>query len=681
LIQTPAEMFQRELFLFPLCIGGALCSTVNTMMKTPGAELGVPARIGAVGTLLRIVSGETAALIRGEAFRVQIPELIQGRVIVMLKGQEITLEGLPKSLEGKLVTFRVANSGSLPALEIINPPKTTVATTPTIGSNTASGMKQPPTATLLGSEMKPGLLAGTKAQPDAAAVKNRGSGPATVQTPGTKEIPIRKATLTSPIHTITQLKGELRVVVTKTSGKNALLTPIPATVSTIVTKPTATTVKTAHAVAHTKHPETLINRAKAEPIEIRVNNLSAPLKKGEQLLVEINKGRGTKNTQLILKPVDLAAKQSAIATKTTTKVASAIPNNTLLTARVDQRLSNGNIAFQWQGQLFEAPAPPSVRPGDMLLLKNVQGTKAPTLEVIDLVKNLPEKAITLFKQRIAMSEPLSQMLKNLTQPSSTPVTAGDKPLPAPVTSQLATLTTLLENYTVTSDKPLDGNRLASMIRSSGQLYEALLGRETEVGAKPSSLTSQQDIKAVLLKLIEVAQAAERSAGTVRITQAGEQGAARIESQQAINLLAFQQVEPVRIEFPLIMQGMLSAVQMAISMETRGADYEVTQESEESSSDTFNILFALELSQLGNVRVDARITTHSVHATIFSEMNEARHILQEHLTRLTERLETLGFKDIHISTASNSELIEEKKESFSRLELGLPLSKGLLDVTG
>lgn len=646
------------------------------MMKTPGAELGVPARISGAGTLLRIVSGETAALIKGEAFRVQLPDFVQGRVILNLKGQEITIEGLPKSLEGKLLTLRVTNSGSLPALEIINQPKTGGTTTIATGSNIAAGTKQASTASVVAGETKAAALAGANSQPGAALVKNRGG----AQPPSIKDIPIRKATLTSPIHTITQHKGELRVVVTKTSGKTALLTPIPVSNVPIVATPKATTVKTAHAVAHTKHPETLISQTKNEPIEIRINNLSTPLKKGEQLLVEVKTGRAAKNTQLILKSADQVTVQPATAAKATTKAAPVIPNNTLLTARVDQRLANGNIAFQWQGQQFESPAPTSVKAGDILLLKSLQGTKTPTLEVVDLVKNLPEKAITLFKQRIAMSEPLNQVLKSLTQPSSTPATTGDKPLPAPVTGQLAALTTLLENYTVTSDKPLDGARLQSMIHSSGQLHEALLGKETVSGEKTSPLTSHKDIKAVLLKLVEVAQAAEKSTRSVRITQASEQGAARIESQQAINLLAFQQVEPVRIEFPLIIQGMLSAVQMTVSMETR-IDHESDRESEESSQDTFNILFALELSQLGKVKVDARISSHSVHATIFSEINEARHIFQEHLSRLTERLETLGFREIHISTASNSELAEEKKESFSRLELGLPISKGLLDVSG
>lgn len=509
-------------------------------------------------------------------------------------------------------------------------------------------------------------------------------GAAFIQPHTLKDVPVRSATLASSATEFLKNRGEFRVVVTQASGKKAVLTQIPTTASVAESKVKVTTSKTAHAVANVKLPAAIIKQEKAESIQIRVDNLSAPLKKGEQLLVQIKSEAQAKSPELILKTAERIASQPITSQSITSSKADqisrpVIPDNTLLTAKVEQRLSNGRIAFQWQGQQFEAKAPSTVKAGDMLLLKSVQGAKTSSLEVVDLVKNLPDRAITLFKQRIAMSEPLSQVLRNLIQPSS-PASVSERPLPRPVTTQLGALTTLLENYTVTDDKPLDGNRLASMIRNSGQLYEALLGKELQSGDRTAPQATQKDIKAVLLKLFELAQTADRSTRTLRILQASEQGTARIESQQAINLLAFQQAEPIRIEFPLIIQGMLSAVQMAISMEMQ-ADHETGLENEGPSSDTFNILFALELSQLGSVKVDARITRDSVHATIYSEKSEARHLFQEHISRLTERLETLGFKKIQLSTSSGHELVDEKKESFSRLQLGLPISKGLLDVTG
>ncbi len=628
------------------------------MMKTPGIDLGVPARMGAVGMLYRIVSGETAALLKGEIFQLKLPDIIQDRVILNLKGQEITIEGLPKTLEGKVVTFKVTGNGTLPLLELLNP-----------------STKKEPLPQTLSAEIKSAPATAEKTE----------AKPTTVQPLlfNTSNTALRKATLVSPAQTLPQNRTSFKAMVAHTSGKKAVLTALPVTTGITKEPPKATTVKTAHAVANTKFPERLVARENtASPIEIRLNHLAAPLKKGQQLLVEIKHAKTGKHVELLLKPAERTASPPETTPLTRRPSSAPFPSNTLITAKVEQRLSNGKITFQWQGHQLEAAAPSNVKAGDTLLLKTSANQKstapALALEVVDLIRNVPEKATSLFKQRIGMSEPLSQVLRNLTQPP--PAAAGDKPLLPAITTQLGALTTLMENYTVTDAKPLNGDRLALMIRHSGQLYESLMGKEIANGEKPAEATVKNDLKAILLKLFEVAQTAEKSSPNMRIADVSEQGTARIESQQSINLLAFQQAEPIRMEFPLIIQGMLSAVQMAISMEP-GKEHENSDHEDEAPSKAFNILFALELSQLGNIRVDARITSHSVHATIYSEKREARHLFQQHITRITERLEALGFKDIQISAATNEEQSLAKQESFSRLELGLPITKGLLDVTG
>ena len=644
----------------------------KAMIKTPGVDLGVPARIGAVGMLYRIVSGETAALLKGEVFQLKLPDIIQDKVLLNLKGKEITVEGLPKSLEGRVVTFKVTGNGPAPLLELINP-------SIKIPENVAKGA----------------LANSTKPTPGNMTTPESKAAPTPPHPLTSKAVALRKATLTSTITSLPLGKTSFTAMVTHTAGKKAVLTPIPTT-NAVATKesPKATSIKTAHAVANTTDPGKLISKEKAPlPLEIRLNTLAAPLKKGEQLLVEIKPGN-SKRAALILKPAEQTtvqpsrSSQVGAATKSaSTTFPTSFPTNKLITASVEQRLPNGKIVLQWQGQQLEAPAPANVKVGDTLLLRTTATPKTsgrisnplPTLEVVDLVSKVPEKATTLFKQRIAMSEPLSRVLRSLTQPAS-PSAAGDKPLPANITSGLTTLTTLLENYTVSDSRPLDGHRLATMMRNSGHLYEAVLGKEIASGAKPESSITQNDLKAILLKLFEVTQSAEKTVSGTRIANASEQGTARIESQQSLNLLAFHQAEPLRMEFPLIMQGMISAVQMAISME-RGNEHGVSEESDESSAQTFNILFALDLNHLGNVRVDARISSRSVHATIYSEKSDSRHLLQQHIARLTERLEVLGFKEIHLSASVSGELSETRRESFNRLELGLPISKGLLDVTG
>jgi len=663
-------------------------------MKTPGAEFSLPARNSMVGILLRVVSGETATIQKGETFRVRLPDVIQPQTIINLKGQALTIEGLPKGLEGKTVILKLATHGTFPTFELINTSRVGV----TLHNNSASLPLTNQQSAMLSADKKAGMKG--KLQADHTESIKQGSLIQTNQKNKTtshqtllQTAHIRTALLSSgtaslPLH---QGKNSLKfeAIVIRTSGKTALLKNVPYadSVSTNAhthaqTKPTKFTTQTAHAIAQSKHPETLISTEKTPLPQIKIENISAALKQGEHLQVEIKTINGPdKKTELLLKTIESPSVPPISRNTAIPKTPSMnIPENGWFTTRIEQRLSNGNIAFNWQGNAFESKAPEAVKAGDTLLIKATGTGKERTFEVIDIVKNIPNKAINLFRQKISQSEPLKQSLNTLLQSQIDPASSETRPMPASVNTQITELTRLLENYSITSEKPLDGSRLAAMMKNSGQFYEALLGKEMHSSDKPLEQIQARDLKASLLKLFEVTRSADHFARTTQIMQASEQGTARIESQQAINLLAFQQAEPIRIEFPLMIQGMLSAVQMAISMQPM-SDPEAEQKTETPADGTFNILFALELSQLGHVRVDARITNNSVHATIYSEQHETRHLFQQHITRLTERLETLGFTDIQLSTRSSHELLAEKQENFNRLELGFPISKGLLDVTG
>ena len=128
-----------------------------------------------------------------------------------------------------------------------------------------------------------------------------------------------------------------------------------------------------------------------------------------------------------------------------------------------------------------------------------------------------------------------------------------------------------------------------------------------------------------------------------------------------------------------MGGLLSTVQMAVSMQPSPEQHD--NETAEQRDEAVSILFALDLSALGTVNIDARITTRSLHAAIYSQQEGARSFMQQHLERLSQRLDALGFKEVHLTTLQLAEVGEEKRERFEKLAHGLPLSTGLLDVTG
>jgi len=179
------------------------------------------------------------------------------------------------------------------------------------------------------------------------------------------------------------------------------------------------------------------------------------------------------------------------------------------------------------------------------------------------------------------------------------------------------------------------------------------------------------------------QIGEQSSGKVHspeilrlITEASQQSISRIEVGQALNVLANIQGEPLRVEFPMLVGQQLINVQMAVQQNN---DYnQQDQTASNNSGDSYSVLFALGLSGLGQLRVDANVSDKSVHARIYNENPDVRHFIQEHIHRLDERLQNLGFKEVHL-IASPSKPAEEKQARFDELTGMHPTSFSLLDV--
>lgn len=636
----------------------------KAIMKIPGIETALSGRNSMVGTLFRIVSGSTGNLQTGESFQIRLPDIIEPKTTLTLKGQTIAIEGLSKGMEGKTISVKLILQASTPFLELLAP-----------GRSSAESKAIDPTQPAL---MKTGKMVISARQPFHAT-------PAAALTQTSrKAAPLtRRAILISPLSHIPAKQintdGKFEAVVMQTSGKTALLSVVP-NLNPPATQPGHIATKTAHAIAHAKDHQTLIASQKEAPRQLKIANLSAPMKLGEHLQVELKESGRKTEPELLFRVM----REHPVVAATAPKESGKTNQASLLqkgwgVARVEQRLSGGNISFNWQGKSFESKAPATISAGDTLLIKTNTAGKRSFLEVVDVARALPEKAINLFKTRIAQSEPLKQALLTLLQSRNAPVPPAEGPLPASLSSQLVALGTLLNHYTITPDKPLDGPRLGEMIHNSGHLYEALLSKELLSSEKPLHQIQQRDLKAMLLKLIEVSQASEATPGTIQVAQSSERGAARIESQQAISLLALHQPEPLRIEFPLIVQGIITTVQMSISTDQEATRHELTEDA--ASDESFTILFALDLSGLGNVDIDAHITSDSVHATIYPENEKARHFVQKHISRLSDRLDALGFNHLHLATSVKSRMSEKKQHAFECLNLGLPISKGVLDVTG
>jgi len=351
------------------------------------------------------------------------------------------------------------------------------------------------------------------------------------------------------------------------------------------------------------------------------------------------------------------------------KLNMAVGDSTL--AMVQKRLSNGNVQINIKGSRVETTAPTQVKAGDALEIKLV---KAPgEFQVIQVHKDVSQKALSLVRQNMPSSNaPIAQSLSSI---QNSVANIANTELPAIKALALPQLDMLLKSTESSRDYPINGERLAQLIRDSGSSLEAKL--QTTFSKDAPSPSAQQDLKAVLLQLSgeQNTSRVHNSEALRQITEMAQQGSNRIELGQALNVLANLQGEPIRLEFPMLVGQQLINVQMAVQQHE-------SQTGQESDSDTseqsFSVLFALELSGLGPMRVDANISDTTVHARIYSEDSSSSHFIQEHIGILEERLHNLGFEKVYLMSSANNPEVE-KQQQFNELTTMRPTSFSLLDL--
>lgn len=339
-------------------------------------------------------------------------------------------------------------------------------------------------------------------------------------------------------------------------------------------------------------------------------------------------------------------------------------------AVVVKRLNSDNVQLKIHGVTIESPAPTHIKAGDALEIKML---KAPAqFQVVQVHKNISQKALDLVQQRLSATTPVSQnlavirnILPNLTNSENLEIRGP---------------TTQLESWMRASessrDFPINGERLTQLIRDSGmQLEGKLQALVHKAGQNPASI--QQDLKAILMQIAgDEGKGKAHSPELIRVlSEASQQSVSRIELGQALNLLANLQGEAIRIELPMLVGQQLINVQLAVQ---QNSSQQQQSEQHQESDQCYNVLFALELSKLGQLRVDANITDQSVHARIYNDKPEVRHFLQQHIQTLQERLQALGYKEVYL-IASPAQPEAEKQEAFNQLTSMRPVSFNMLDM--
>ncbi|MDX8387032.1 MAG: hypothetical protein R8M46_00665 [Ghiorsea sp.] len=562
--------------------------------------------------VLRAATGEGKHLKQGGSFEVFFPKVSSKGNIILVDGKPVKLETIPAALLGQTSQVKVVKKGLQLTLEVVSKQAQAVLTKESNQNQTATKSK-----TTLGQQLGVKGIREHQHGAQQAAVKGAGKNSQAAHV----ESKLLKANLTH------QTKNKM----------------------------------SAQLLTGTSHRQGVIENQKQvagnELLGVQANKTkqSIPQVMG-QLIGSANSGR----------------KMTAEVAK---RVSDMLPKAQLLTTPVNQRLANGNIVFQWQGQSFESKAPAQIQVGDTLVLQNSSTDKKSSVEVIDVVTKVPHKANQLLRRSLAKSDPVGQVMQVLSQAKSSVNLSPN------LVSGLNSLTAVLQNFVVSPEQPLDGPRLAGMIKSSGILHESQLGQLLKDVAKPDPQFHQANLKGSLMQLAARGKEEGSATQAKHVQQTAELGVNRIESQQALNLLAQQQAEPIRLELPIQVHGQFTTVQIAVFAQHAQVNIEDEGSNTEDNDRSFKILFSLELSGLGALSIDVKISETSVYAMIYSGLETSRDFIQNRFSVLSDTLQSLGFHDVQLSVGSLEQVQQETKETFYRLSSGLPITQGLLDVRG
>jgi len=338
-------------------------------------------------------------------------------------------------------------------------------------------------------------------------------------------------------------------------------------------------------------------------------------------------------------------------------------------AFVQKRLENGNVQLNIQGKIVETAAPVSVQKGDLLMLKM---NKPPSdFQLLSIHKNADAKALATLKTNLAgNTQSMAQNITNIRNIiPNIPISEAAPANPLPL------LESSLKAHEISSSQPLTGDRLMQMVRNAGTGLESKLLQLSQNPALSPAI--QQDLKSIMLQLANQQGSNNQQTELVKtISELAQQSVSRIETTQALNLLAQVQGEPIRMELPMLVNQQMVNVQL--SMQQQSSYEQNSPEENGSANQSFNVLFSLDLSQLGKIRVDANISDNTVHARIYNDSSECSRFLLDNIQRLETRLYQSGFDKVYL-LASHQQPTAKKQQSFDQLTQMLPTSLHLLDI--
>jgi flagellar hook-length control protein FliK len=297
----------------------------------------------------------------------------------------------------------------------------------------------------------------------------------------------------------------------------------------------------------------------------------------------------------------------------------------------------------------QASSPSStVRPPlELSVLKNYLPVRQPLIQVIAGLKEaFLEGPLTQLKELNIDPGPLKQLQANLQKIVS-------RELKAP-----------------------DAGQLKEMIGRSGFHYEAKVRDFVlEPGLSNKKALLENDLKGQLLRLgrqleqlpVGVTENTASDKFITKLMSQVNQAVSNIELQQLVHYFSKEEQHPLLLQLPENLLGEEDRFKIYILPDQKeGADPEP-----DSENRIFNLVFLLNLSALGDLRIETKVFKDEISIHIISSNSGAAQFIQAHVPELEDVFRPEGFS-INVTSGHQTEVSMEVPDSLGQLLIDTPL---------
>ena len=257
---------------------------------------------------------------------------------------------------------------------------------------------------------------------------------------------------------------------------------------------------------------------------------------------------------------------------------------------------------------------------------------------------------SMIKPYLPAKQPFGEMVDNLQNTIvNNPVLSDLKIDPQLLANIKNTLSLLL------SDNPTpDANTLKNQVAQSGANYEAKVKNALTEGAdgtiKGNKEVLVKDLKGQLLQLgkdiekvtagadpsLPAPVAGRQSQQASNVLQTIKQATDNIELNQLTNQFAKQENQPILLQIPYQQSDTGKTVSLYVKNQGGGNG------GKPGDKQNYSLVFLLDMSSLGNMRVDTQVTNNKLSIKIGAENQSVVDFIQSHTADLKNQLQQIGF---------------------------------------